>query len=197
MRTYIPKGAKLVPEEAEKVFSGHIFDIYQWQQEMFDGSLATFEMVKRTDTVNIIAIRDDKIVIVNDEQPGRTARTGFPGGRHDRPEETELEAAKRELLEETGLSFKNWKLVRCVEPITATNKIEWLLYTFVAFDFESEAPPSLDAGEKIEVSYVSYDELLKLSSSEGGGHLLEYHSLIESAGSVEGLKSLPDISTPQ
>ena len=47
----------------------------------------------------------------------------------DAEDESELEAAKRELREETGLVFKNWKLVEVSQPFS---KIDWLVYTFVA-----------------------------------------------------------------
>ncbi len=36
-----------IPPNAKRVFKGIIFDVYQWQQKMFDGSKETFEMLKR------------------------------------------------------------------------------------------------------------------------------------------------------
>ena len=56
MRKFVPATAKLIPEEAKKVFQGEIFAVYQWPQEMFDGSFATFEMLRRADTVKILAV---------------------------------------------------------------------------------------------------------------------------------------------
>jgi len=44
MRNIIPKNARLVPEEAKLVFKGIIYDVYQWEQKMFDGTFSTFEM---------------------------------------------------------------------------------------------------------------------------------------------------------
>lgn len=35
-----------LPPQAKKVFTGQIFDVYQWEQEMYDGSFETFEMLK-------------------------------------------------------------------------------------------------------------------------------------------------------
>jgi ADP-ribose pyrophosphatase len=194
MRTFIPEGAHLVPPQAELVFHGEIFDIYQWQQKMFDGSYATFEMAKRPDTANILAIRDDKILIISDEQPNRKAKLSLPGGRHDRDDETELDAAKRELLEETGLTFRNWRLVDAYEPITATHKVEWLLYLFIATDFESETEPHLDAGEKIEMQYLTYDELMDLIDHGDAGYLTSLRDLLIKAGSIEGLKNLSKLA---
>jgi len=36
--------------QAQRVFKGIIFDVYQWKQKMFDGSQGIFEMLKRPDT---------------------------------------------------------------------------------------------------------------------------------------------------
>ena len=95
MREFIPKNARLVPTKAEKVFHGEIYDVYQWPQKLFDGSTATFEMVSRPDTVKVIAVKNDKIVIVKQRQPTLDWYYDFPSGRHDDTQETELEAAKR------------------------------------------------------------------------------------------------------
>jgi ADP-ribose pyrophosphatase YjhB (NUDIX family) len=192
MRTYIPKRAHLIPQNAKKVFSGIIFDIYQWQQKLYDGSDATFEMAKRPDTVNVLAIRDDNVVIVRDEQPGRGSIVSLPAGRHDNENETELEAAKRELIEETGFSFHTWKLVQCVEPIKSTNKIEWLSYLFVALDFDGETKQNLDAGEKIKVDYLNYEEFLNVCSEPG--ILNEFYEIVKAAGDINGVKELRDLN---
>ena len=58
-----------IPINAKKVFSGIIFDTYQWEQEMYDGSHKIFEMVKRSPTVDVIATMDDKIITLWEEQP--------------------------------------------------------------------------------------------------------------------------------
>lgn len=51
MKKVIPDNAVLVPDAAQHVFEGMIFDVYQWPQKLFDGSEHTFEMLKRPDTV--------------------------------------------------------------------------------------------------------------------------------------------------
>lgn len=52
-----------IPPSAKKVFSGQIYDIYQWQQKMFDGSIETFEAAQRENVVTIIPIIDDTILV--------------------------------------------------------------------------------------------------------------------------------------
>ena len=43
----LPKGARLIPREAELVFRGEIYEVHQWLQKMPDGSVETFEMLRR------------------------------------------------------------------------------------------------------------------------------------------------------
>src|ERR1700691_3967497 len=118
MRSYIPSDARLIPDQANCVFRGKIYDVYQWQQQMFDGSFETFEMLKRPDTVKALAIKDDSLVVLEQEQPGSKLFFDLPGGRHDVASETELEAVKREMLEETGLTFGSWKLIEVTQPFS-------------------------------------------------------------------------------
>lgn len=104
-----------------------------------------------------------KIIITHQTQPRKDWFYDYPGGRVDAEDESELEAAKRELREETGLVFKNWKLVEVNQPFS---KIDWLVYTFVASGLAAQTQQELDAGEKIEVLAVSLLELQELAKSE-------------------------------
>lgn len=188
MRTVVPKKARLIPKEAQRVFKGVIFDVYQWQQEKFDGSFATYEMIKRPDTVNVLAIKDDKIVIIRDEQPSRPAVLTLPGGRHDVASETELDCAKREMHEETGMRFKNWKLISVKQEHA---KIEYFYYIFLATDFEGQDEPHVDAGgEKIEVMEVSLQELKESAEIQRNGYLP--YELLRGVTSLDDLPALPE-----
>src|SRR5437868_13556711 len=110
-----------IPPEAKLVFSGILFDVYQWQQKMFDGSFETFEMLKRPDTVEIIATNGDKVYMSHQSQPNKANFYSLFGGRKEKGEEP-LECAKRELLEESGMSSNNWELYKEYKPL---HKIEW------------------------------------------------------------------------
>ncbi len=186
MRKYIPKYAKLIPEDAECKFRGKLFDVYQWPQKMFDGSISTFEMLKRQDTVVTIAIHNDKIIITHQRQPRQDWFFDYPGGRHDNLAETELEAAKRELREETGLSFQNWKLVNVCQPFS---KIDWLIYTFLATCLTKQEPQKLDSGEEIEVIEVTFDELCKYAKKPNAKYLLP--EFLQNITTLDELKNLP------
>ncbi len=154
----IPKNAKLIPPEAKKVFEGVIFDVFQWEQKLFDGSYATFEMLRRPDTVLVIAVdEEDKIIALREEQPGHAIRElRLPGGRVDPALGSTLEAAKHELLEETGLEFSKWRLVEVVQPEV---KIEWFIHVFLAEGIVARRELAPDAGERIlEVKRIPYED---------------------------------------
>ncbi len=163
MRKIIPRNARLVPKEAEKVFKGIIYDVYHWKQKMFDGSLSTFEMLKRSDTIKAIAIKDEKIVITRQMQPNSKEFLDIPGGMHDVDDEDEFTAAKRELQEETGLVCKNWRLISIKQP---HNKIEQFVYIFLAWDVIDQTEQKLDNGERISVELVSFEKFKSLLGTD-------------------------------
>ncbi|MFH1187732.1 MAG: NUDIX domain-containing protein, partial [bacterium] len=110
-----------IPKSAKLKFKGIIFDVYQWEQKMFDGTYETFEMLKRPDTVEIIPVAGDKILINEQQQPNTPVFLSLFGGRVDEGEEP-LRAAKRELLEEAGYASDDWEIIRACEPYS---KMEW------------------------------------------------------------------------
>ena len=167
-----PASRQPIPEHAKKVFSGELFDVYQWQQKMYDGSMATFEKLKRPDTVVVYAVLPDgKILLTKQEQPGKNAFIGAAGGRVEAGEDV-LAAAKRELLEETGYEAEELLLWDARQP---TSKIDWAVYTFIAKGAKKVADMNLDAGEKIELMPVSFDEFLDIASDT---HFIEQETMI-------------------
>jgi ADP-ribose pyrophosphatase len=188
MRTFIPNNAKLIPKDAKRVFRGVIFDVYQWQQELFDGSFETFEMLKRPDTVKAIAVMGGKLVVLEQEQPVLGFFYDFPSGRHDNESETELEAMQREMLEETGMRFATWKLINVRQ---AHSKIDWLVYTFLTTDFIDQTEQNLEAGEKITVVLKTFDDVKELADKPETRYLEK--DLLVRLDTFDDLLSLPDI----
>lgn len=190
MKKLIPQNAVLVPDNAELVFEGKIFHVYQWPQPLFDGSEHTFEMLKRTDTVTALCLVDGQILVIDDEQPHLGARKSFPGGRVDPDDESPEAAIKREIREETGYSFQNWRLIQVRQPY---RKIEWFVYVFLAWEPTGQREPALDAGEKIEVSQVGFTDL-KWMVFNDEGYLGESRDVLKNVESLEDLLQLPEFS---
>lgn len=127
---------------------------------MYDGTTETFEMLKRPDTTQVIAVIEDKILILKQKQPNNaSAFLSLAGGRREK-NESALNSAKRELLEETGYVARDWRLLKKVDPV---GKMVWTVYTYIARDCLYWQPPRLDTGEKITAKLVSFDEFLALA----------------------------------
>jgi len=187
MKKVIPKDAVLLPDQAKRVFKGAIFDVYQWPQKLFDGSERTFEMLKRTDTANAICVVGDKVIVIEDEQPHLGPRTSFPGGRVDSDEDAES-AVKREILEETGYTFRNWRLVHAWQPY---RKMEWFVYAWLAWDVADHRAPAPGPGEKITAREVDFKTLKDLVMKRTG-YLRDSVPIFENLDSLKELLALPE-----
>ena len=152
-----------LPENAKLVFKGQIFDVYQWEQKMFDGSVEIFEKIKRPNTAVAIATVGGKILIQEQKQPDKQNWfLSLPGGRCDKNEEP-LQAAKRELLEETGYASDDWELWKEINPVI---KMIWTSYIYIARNCKQKSEQKLDAGEKIKTKLIDFEDFLLLSENE-------------------------------
>lgn len=147
-----------LPSNAKKVFEGVMFDVYQWEQQQFDGTAKTFEAVQRKPSVQIIAITsNNKILLLKEEQPFVGSFISLPGGicETNNPEND----AKRELLEETGRVCDvlfSWKKTEF------SAKVLWDNYYFIAKNCKKVKDPCFDSGEKIVSFEVDFEEFIEI-----------------------------------
>lgn len=148
-----------IPDHATRVFEGTIYSVWQWQQLMYDGSLMTYEGLKRPDTVHTVGVFDDgTILLTEDTQPNRRAVLTPPGGKVEPGEEPAM-AARREFEEETGHIIGElvlWHYYR------SSSKTEWYIHAFIGRHIQQTKPQKLDPGEKVEVRLFTFDEFLQL-----------------------------------
>ena len=165
-----------IPEGAKKVFSGILFDTYQWEQELFDGSTATFEMLRRQDAAFIIPVlKNGNLLITEATQPGIAPKLTFPAGGIERGETPE-EGIRREFLEETGYVPGELIPFTSIQPI---NKIDWTVHVFIGRNCEKVQEPQDDPGERVTCKEISFDELLLLPEEKEFQHSLLVPYLIK------------------
>lgn len=116
------------------------------------------------DWINVIAITKEGLLVMEDQYRHALGQTHFElvAGVVD-PGESPLEAAKRELYEETGYGGGNWELFMTVSP-NPTNHTN-LCYTFLATDVEKVSEQHLEATEDINVDIFSREEVMELLQS--------------------------------
>jgi len=152
-----------IPDSASRVFEGKIFSTYQWPQQLYNGKTVTFEAIKRPDSVNVLPITGEgKIVITEQEQPGMKPFIGVLGGRVDE-NETPLQAAERELHEEAGLNAKRFELWDAVHIV---EKVDWVIWTFIAKGCSKISEQHVDGGEKIKLVEVTFEEYMHIIAQD-------------------------------
>jgi len=149
----------VIPKHAKKVFDGVIFDVFQWDQEMYDGTTAVFERARKTYSSMVIPYVDGKIIITKQQQPSKAEPYyALIGGRVEK-NETPLENAHKELREEAGLECPN--LTEIAEFENGFN-LDYKCFLYLAKDCIKVGEQQLDSGEKIELMSVSADEFMNM-----------------------------------
>jgi ADP-ribose pyrophosphatase len=185
-----------IPDHAKIVLEGIRCTIYQWEQLMYDGSTRTFEVVVRPPSATIIALVGDKIALQRQTQPHREGYfICLPGGWADTPGENTEETAKRELMEETGLSSDDWELWKIAG---VGGFVHWENYIFIARHCQKTGEMRLDGGEQIENGEVTLDELLTLIDDPQFRHkdlLQDFYQIRENPEKKEAFQKLLGISS--
>lgn len=123
-----------------------------------------YYVLEYPDWVNVIAITKDGLMVMERQYRHGLGNTCFelPCGVIE-DGETPLEAAKRELLEETGFAGGEWTpwMVLSPNPATSTN----LAHSFLAVGVEKVSGQHLDATEDIEVFLLEPQFVRKLLDS--------------------------------
>jgi ADP-ribose pyrophosphatase len=107
------------------------------------------QLIEHPDSVVIVPVDDDELVVVRQTRPGATEPTlEFPSGKLEAGE-TPAEAAARELAEECGLAARQWRELGSfwAAPAYSTEYV----HVWEARGLYAAAPAELDDDEDVEV----------------------------------------------
>ncbi|MCM8527089.1 MAG: NUDIX hydrolase [Lentisphaeraceae bacterium] len=149
-------------KSTRKIFSSHIVELEgRMSVNPRNGIEDEYYIATFPDWCNVIALTPEKeIVLIRHFRHGsRTFEVEFPGGCIDEGEKP-LDAAVRELKEETGYVGKNPVLISNISPNPSfqTNRC----YTVFIENAKKVTEQSLDEGEDIEIFKVPLEKVPEL-----------------------------------
>jgi len=144
---------------SEELLHGHFLHAFRDTVRLPDGSQASREYVIHPGAVMVVAeLPDGRLVLERQfRYPVQSVMIEFPAGKLDAGEAS-LSCARRELLEETGYSAKQWARAGVLHPVISysTECIDiWFARDLTA------GPRQLDQGEFLDVFSATADEILQ------------------------------------
>ena len=142
-----------------EIFDGRILHVVRDDVELPNGHHSVREMIDHVGAVCVIPVTEDGLVYVERQfrYPLGRVITEVPAGKLDSDEEDILEAAKRELHEETGLTADSWTDLGLFFPAAAY--CSEVITMFLAQGLHQTAQ-ELDEDEFLDVVRVPLTELV-------------------------------------
>ncbi len=112
--------------------------------------------------VGVVVLKDEDVLLIRRGRPPRLGEWSLPGGAQS-VGETVQETARREVLEETGVSIQNPEFLEVVDSIIKDDdgrvKFHYTLIDYWAI-WESGTPQGADDAQHAE--WISFDQLEEL-----------------------------------
>ncbi|MFY4775893.1 NUDIX hydrolase [Metabacillus sp. RGM 3146] len=147
---------------SKQLFAGKVIDVYLQEVELPNGKTSTREIVKHPGAVAVIALREDKKIVMVEQfrKPMERMMVEIPAGKLEKGEKPEC-AAKRELEEETGYTCGS--LQHLISFYTSPGFADELVHLYIAEDLKTmETKAELDEDEFVDLMEVTLDEALQL-----------------------------------
>lgn len=147
---------------SELIYEGAILALRRDQVVMPDGNVVGREVVEHYGAVAVAAIDDDgRLVLVRQyRNPVKERLLELPAGLLDAPGEAALDAAKRELAEETGLAAGKWSTL--VDVALSPGFTDEALRVYLAEELTDTHQPDPEHEEAdIELVRMSVDEAVR------------------------------------
>lgn len=145
------------------IFKGKLLTLQCDDVELPDGKKSIREFVKHTGGVGVVALTDDDCVLLVNQYryPYKCEIYEIPAGKLDK-NETPLDCGKRELLEETGVTAKEYISLGRLFP--SPGYTDEIIYMYLAKDL-SFGEMQLDDGEFLDVKKVPFKKAVGMVMS--------------------------------
>ncbi len=146
---------------SKELFDGVVAHLFIDEVELPDGSHSTREYLKHNGAVAVLPLDNEgNVYLVKQYRyPFSRVMTEIPAGKLDSPDEDHLEAAMRELREETG--FTSNKVTYLGEFIGSAAIIGETIYLYLAEDLVA-GKQDLDRDEFLNVEKMPLSELVDM-----------------------------------
>ena len=145
----------------EEIFEGNVMHVVRDVIELPNGKRATREVCLHNGAVAILPLLSDGRVIMERQYryPHGRVVLEIPAGKLDTPDEIPLEAARRELREETGALAGKMTCLGKIIPSSAI--LSEVIHLYLAEDL-TFGERELDEDEFLDVEYISLAELKQM-----------------------------------
>ncbi|MEK3730840.1 MULTISPECIES: NUDIX hydrolase [Paenibacillus] len=145
------------------IFSGKIISLQVDTVRLPNGNTATREVVRHPGAVAVLALKDQKMLVVDQyRQPLGRCEVEIPAGKLE-PGEDPLEAAKRELEEETGYTCGSIRKLHSF--YTSPGFADEVIHLYLAEDL-TRGDMNPDEDEFLEMAEITLEEAYQLIQEE-------------------------------
>lgn len=146
----------------ERVYEGRLVKVNRLDVTLPDGKEATREAIRHPGASAIVPVDEEGNVTLVRQYRAPIAQVllEIPAGKLDDKDEDRLEAAKRELREETGLTAEKWK--HLTDIVTAPGFCDELISIYLATGL-SDGEDEPDEDEFLNIVKMPLTELIEMA----------------------------------
>ena len=147
---------------SEKIFEGVVVHLYRDKVRLSDGSESVREVLRDCRAVCVLPLdADGNVTVVRQFRYAHDkVLCEIPAGKLDEGEDF-LEAAKRELYEETGTVAEKYTFLG--EIYTTPAFVDEVIYMYLATELSEGGEQDLDEGEFLNVEKIPLDTLVDMT----------------------------------